>query len=82
MTFPLGNGLPNSFFQETSDGKYLLPFRVDVRRTNAECMPAPQMDYECDMKIFNQGRFDRWNLARDPGFGPSFFTRADLPFYV
>jgi phospholipase C len=78
----MANGHPNSFYQSTSDGAYLLPFRVDMERTNAECMPAPQMDYKCDMKIINEGRFDRWNTAREAGYGASYFTRHDLPFYV
>lgn len=82
VTFPMRNGLPSSLYQSTTDGKYMLPFRVDVERTNAECMPAPEMDYPCDMKIFNEGRFDAWNTARDPGYGASFFSRADLPYYV
>jgi phospholipase C len=42
---------------------------------------APEMDYQCDIEMWNKGRHDRWNTARDPGMGMSYFTREDLPYY-
>lgn len=47
----------------------------------AVCMDAPEMNYLCDVAMLNDGRFDSWNLARDPGFGMAYFTRDDLPYY-
>lgn len=37
--------------------------------------------YPTDIKIYNYGRMDSWNTAREPGYGMSYFTRADLPYY-
>jgi phospholipase C len=31
--------------------------------------------------MWNDGRSDSWNSARDPGFGMSYFNRTDLPYY-
>lgn len=31
--------------------------------------------------MWHEGLFDRWNTARDPGMGMSYFRRQDLPFY-
>ena len=61
--FPMTNKMPNAFYQPTSDGKYMLPFRVDVKRTNAQCMPAPEMAYKSDIGITNGGRFDSWHTG-------------------
>ena len=70
VSVPTTNGYPSAFYQSTAEeGKYIIPFPLNTTATNAECMPAPQMDYECDMKIWNGGRVDRWNSARDPGYG-------------
>ena len=37
--------------------------------------------YPTDIKMWNSGRMDSWNTARDPGLGMSYFTREDLPYY-
>lgn len=82
-TVPLKNK-KNVFYQPVStnnDNDYMLPFRVDTNHTNCMCMPAPEMYYPTDIKIYNSGRMDAWNTARDPGYGMSFFTREDLPYY-
>jgi len=39
------------------------------------------MYYPTDIDIFNSGRMDAWNTARDPGYGMSYFTREDLTYY-
>lgn len=44
-------------------------------------MPAPEMAYPSDVGIINGGWGDRWNTAREPGFGMAYFDRTDLPFY-
>lgn len=59
----------------------LLPFPLHFNTSSATCMPAPAMDYATDIGIWNQGRMDAWNTARDPGFGMSYFSRSDLPYY-
>ena len=59
----------------------MLPFPLQFSRTSASCMNAPEMSYPSDIKIWNEGRVNRWNTARDPGYGMSYFNRTDLPYY-
>jgi len=80
---PLRSGL-NAFYQPVDQNnldEYMLPFRTEANRTNAMCMPAPEMYYPTDIAMWNSGRMDAWNTARDPGMGMSYFTREDLPYY-
>lgn len=79
----LANG-HNAFHQPVQTDNtqdYMLPFRTIANETNAMCMPAPNMAYQPDIGIWNKGRFDAWNTARDAGYGMSYFTREDLPYY-
>lgn len=59
----------------------ILPFHLDTRRSSGLCAQAPAMNYPVDLAIWNQGRMDAWNTARDPGLGMAHLTRADIPFY-
>ena len=59
----------------------MLPFHVNLSATSGECMAAPQMDYPTDHAMWNNGRMDSWNTARDPGYGMGYFVRDDLPYY-
>jgi len=80
---PLPGGARNVWQQPYSgnaDG-YLLPFRMNTTTTSAICASAPAMNYPVDTAIFNKGRFDAWNTAREAGLGMGHFERADLPFY-
>eukprot|EP00658_Telonema_sp_P-2_P047177 TRINITY_DN3572_c0_g1_i14.p1 TRINITY_DN3572_c0_g1~~TRINITY_DN3572_c0_g1_i14.p1 ORF type:complete len:646 (-),score=152.69 TRINITY_DN3572_c0_g1_i14:61-1998(-) len=61
--------------------RQMLPFPLMFQDTAATCMPAPEMDYHCNIKMWNGGNVDGWNTQRDPGFGMSFFNRTDLDFY-
>jgi phospholipase C len=82
-TAPLRSGL-NAFYQPIDQNnldEYMLPFRADANKTNAMCMPAPEMYYPTDIAMWNSGRMDAWNTARYPGMGMSYFTREDLPYY-
>jgi len=83
VTVPLRSGL-NAFYQPVDQDhldEYMLPFHADSNKTNAMCMPAPEMYYPTDIKMWNSGRMDAWNTARDPGFGMSYWNREDLPYY-
>eukprot|EP00037_Helgoeca_nana_P022910 m.236138 g.236138 ORF g.236138 m.236138 type:complete len:869 (-) comp26171_c0_seq1:163-2769(-) len=60
---------------------YMLPYHINMSRTSAECMGAPAMNYPTDIAMWNEGRMDRWNTARAPGYGMGFFQREDLPYY-
>eukprot|EP00750_Incisomonas_marina_P023839 INCI5061.1.p1 GENE.INCI5061.1~~INCI5061.1.p1 ORF type:complete len:955 (+),score=131.17 INCI5061.1:258-2867(+) len=64
-----------------STADYMLPFHVNLSATSGECMAAPQMDYPTDHAMWNNGRMDSWNTARDPGYGMGYFVRDDLPYY-
>jgi hypothetical protein len=80
---PLKNGLP-AFYQPTDAAnfsQYQLPFPVNTTTEAAICMPAPTMEYFHDLAIWDGGRLDAWNTARDMGLGPAYFTRYDLPYY-
>ncbi|MFD7417888.1 phosphocholine-specific phospholipase C [Kitasatospora purpeofusca] len=59
----------------------ILPFRMDTTTTSATCADAPAMNWPVDLAVWNGGRYDRWNTARDPGLGMGCFTRPDLEFY-
>ena len=82
-TVPLRSGL-NAFYQPIDQNnleEYMLPFRAEADKTNAMCMPAPEMYYPTDILMWNSGRMDSWNTARDPGMGMTYYTREDLPYY-
>jgi phospholipase C len=82
-TVPMRSGL-NAFYQPVDQNnldEYMLPFRTDANKTNAMCMPAPEMYYPTDIAMWNSGRMDAWNTARYAGMGMSYFTREDLPYY-
>ena len=79
---PLPGGQDKVWRQpDASEAGYMLPFHIDTARTSGMCMHAPAMSYPVDSAIWNGGRFDAWNTAREPGLGMSYFTRDDLPFY-
>ena len=80
---PLRSGL-SSFYQPIDQedlNQYRLPFKIDTDKTAAQCMPAPQMWYPTDIDIWNDGRMDGFETARDGGMGMSYFTRETLPYY-
>ncbi len=39
------------------------------------------MGYGVDLGMWNLGRMDSWNTARDAGYGMGHFDRYDLPYY-
>lgn len=66
---PLRSGLP-VFYQPTNQSdltSYMLPFRAIMKETSASCMDAPEMNYPCDVRMWNKGHFDSWNTGRSPG---------------
>lgn len=83
VVVPLKSGLP-VFYQPTNQSdltQYMLPFHAVMKETSASCMDAPEMNYPCDIRMWNKGRFDSWNTGRSPGMGMSYFSREDLPYY-
>jgi phospholipase C len=39
------------------------------------------VDFATDVGMWNNGSMDGWNSAREPGYGMSYLSRSDLPFY-
>jgi phospholipase C len=54
---------------------YMLPFPLDFKSTSASCMSSPGMSYPQDIAMRNEGQFDGWASARDPGMGMAYFNR-------
>ena len=80
---PMMENKKNPFFQpyNGTDFDFLLPFHVSLKNTSATCMSAPAMSYNADIRMWNEGKMNAWNTARDPGFGMAHFNREDLPYY-
>lgn len=76
----LSNGQP-VFYQPLPNGSYQLPWHVDTLTTSGICMAAPTMNYLTDIAMWNSGRMDAWNTARDAGMGMGHFNASDLPYY-
>ncbi len=69
VVVPLKTGLP-VFYQPTNVSdltQYMLPFHAVMKETSASCMDAPEMNYPCDIRMWNKGRYDSWNTGRSPG---------------
>ncbi|MBH1935034.1 phospholipase C, phosphocholine-specific [Streptomyces sp. AV19] len=65
---------------------YLLPFRLDTRRTSAQAIPSTSHAWSVQHEAWNGGRMDRWLPAHrkaDGRNGPyvmGYHTREDIPF--
>ncbi|HUN50146.1 MAG TPA: alkaline phosphatase family protein [Candidatus Sulfotelmatobacter sp.] len=66
---------------------YILPFRLDTRRTNAQRLHDLNHDWGPQHAAWNNGAMDNWiaaHRAADGASGPltmGYHTREDLPFY-
>lgn len=71
------------FYQPVSKdhSKYQLPWHVESKRTSASCMDAADMSFETDTAMWNRGKMDSWNTAREQSMGMAYFDREDLPYY-
>ncbi|MFC5720782.1 alkaline phosphatase family protein [Streptomyces gamaensis] len=65
---------------------FLLPFRLDTRRTSAQAIPSTSHAWEVQHAAWNGGRMDRWlpaHRAADGADAPyvmGYHTREDIPF--
>ncbi|KNB50016.1 phosphocholine-specific phospholipase C [Streptomyces caatingaensis] len=65
---------------------YLLPFRLDTRRTSAQAIPSTSHAWSVQHEAWNGGKMDRWLPAHrkaDGKNGPyvmGYHTREDIPF--
>ena len=75
---PNGNSV---FLQPAPGGHSTFPYRVEPDQVGAGCMLDAAMNYRVDVNIWNQGRMDAWNTARQPGLGMAYFTRRGVPYH-
>jgi phospholipase C len=65
---------------------YLLPFRLDTRRSSAQKIPSTSHAWEVQHQAWNGGKMDQWLPAHrqaDGAHGPycmGYYTREDIPF--
>jgi phospholipase C len=76
------------FYQQDAvnpDG-YLLPFRLDTRKSNAQKIPSTSHAWEVQHQAWNGGKMDQWLPAHrraDGEYGSycvGYYTREDIPF--
>lgn len=80
-TFKCDGGAKVTFPENPQELPYQLPYPLHFENTSATCMPAPAMSFPTDFLAWNGGLMDGWNTGRAAGFGMSYFSREDLPFY-
>ncbi|KAA9157588.1 phospholipase [Amycolatopsis acidicola] len=72
---------------EKSSSGYLLPFRLDTKRTGAQAIPSTSHAFSVQHEACHDGRMDRWvpaHRAADGASGPftmGYYTREDIPFH-
>ncbi|HZK90643.1 MAG TPA: alkaline phosphatase family protein [Stellaceae bacterium] len=79
-----------SMFRQADTGHpdgYVLPFRLDTQRTNAQRLHDLSHEWGPQHAAWNAGAMDNWVPAHRAADGPSgpltmgYLTREDLPFY-
>jgi phospholipase C len=85
ITLPSGRSVFHQPYPQHPDG-FLLPFRLDTRKTSAQSIRSTGHSWEVQHSAWNQGRMDNWipaHLASDRAHGPytmGYHTREDIPF--
>lgn len=75
--------------QADSEGNRYLPFRLNLRETNATWMGSLPHSWTDQVDARNEGRYDRWLVAKRSGnkdyarmpLTMGYYSREDLPFY-
>lgn len=75
--------------QADSDGNRYLPFRLNLRESNATWMGSLPHSWTDQVDARNEGRYDQWLVAKRSGnkdyakmpLTMGFYSREDLPFY-
>lgn len=86
MTLSTGKSVFHQPDPENPDG-YLLPFRLDTHRTNAQFIPSTSHAWEVQHASWNNGKMDNWMKAHRPVDGKyapyvmGYYNREDLPFH-
>lgn len=83
--------LPNKipvWLQSNKNGKTFVPFRLNIKDTQATWMGSLPHSWENQVDARNHGRYDQWLEAKradeeygDMPFTMGYYTREDLPFY-
>ncbi len=84
--------LPNDnlvWMQENSFGETHVPFRLNMRESNATWMGSLPHSWTNQVDARNQGLYDKWLIAKQPGHKEyqkmpltlGYYNREDIPFY-
>jgi len=88
---PMAVRLPNKnavWLQTNAKGETYSPFRLDIKDTKITWMGSLPHGRESQIPARNNGRYDNWLEAKDPGgdytnmpLTMGYYTREDIPFY-
>lgn len=84
--------LPNSnkvWLQTNAKDETYLPFRLDIKETNATWMSSLPHTWENQVDARNDGKYDKWLQAKPSGHAEykempltmGYYNREDIPFY-
>jgi len=84
--------LPNNnrvWLQTNEKGETFAPFRLNIKDTNATWMGSLPHGWTDQVDARNDGRFDKWLIAKQPGRNEykhmpltlGYYNREDVPFY-
>jgi phospholipase C len=84
--------LPNQnlvWLQTNAFGETHVPFRLNMRQSNATWMGSLPHSWTNQVDARNNGKYDRWLIAKQPGHKDyakmpltlGFYNREDIPFY-
>lgn len=76
------------WFQTNAAGDTYAPFRLNIKDTKATWMGALPHSRPSQVDAYNEGRYDKWLIAKTPGnkeyaampLTMGYYTREDLPF--
>lgn len=78
VTLPNGNPV---WLQSNAAGQTWVPFRLDLKNSNATWMGCLPHDWPDQSRARNNGKHDNWLEAKRSALTLGFYTREDLPFY-
>jgi phospholipase C len=78
VTLPNGNPV---WLQSNAAGETRVPFRLDLKGSNATWLGCLPHDWADQSRARNGGKHDGWLDAKKSPMTLGFYTREDLPFY-
>ncbi|MFD5384371.1 phosphocholine-specific phospholipase C [Streptomyces sp. NPDC127074] len=79
LTFPNGDSVFRQPAPARPDGGYLLPYRMDSSKFDAQNADGLPHDWESGHEAINNGAMNRWTSAKgEQSMG--YLTRADIPY--